>query len=124
MILFCFFSSRRRHTRFSRDWSSDVCSSDLLDSLSGAGRGERGEFAQRCDVGALVQDEQQRRIERLSSFRAAVVGMPDDLLYERCEEWLQSALLVSGSAEVGGMAAAVEEALGAELGAHGRCQNA
>src|SRR5690606_40074493 len=28
-ILF-FFSSRRRHTRFSRDWSSDVCSSDLL----------------------------------------------------------------------------------------------
>src|SRR5690606_9104238 len=25
----CFFSSRRRHTRFSRDWSSDVCSSDL-----------------------------------------------------------------------------------------------
>src|SRR5690606_40153203 len=26
---FVFFSSRRRHTRFSRDWSSDVCSSDL-----------------------------------------------------------------------------------------------
>src|SRR5690606_39720630 len=26
-----FFSSRRRHTIFSRDWSSDVCSSDLLD---------------------------------------------------------------------------------------------
>src|SRR5690606_39551433 len=31
-VMFCsfFFSSRRRHTRFSRDWSSDVCSSDLL----------------------------------------------------------------------------------------------
>src|SRR5690606_40223759 len=27
---------RRRHTRFSRDWSSDVCSSDLLISLAGA----------------------------------------------------------------------------------------
>src|SRR5207302_3258168 len=27
---FFFFSSRRRHTRFSRDWSSDVCSSDLF----------------------------------------------------------------------------------------------
>src|SRR5256884_3253789 len=25
-----FFSSRRRHTRCSRDWSSDVCSSDLV----------------------------------------------------------------------------------------------
>src|SRR5699024_3723823 len=27
---FFFFSSRRRHTRSKRDWSSDVCSSDLL----------------------------------------------------------------------------------------------
>src|SRR5690606_39042326 len=29
-LYFFFFSSRRRHTRFSRDWSSDVCSSDLV----------------------------------------------------------------------------------------------
>src|SRR2546429_4467949 len=29
MLYFFFFSSRRRHTRCSRDWSSDVCSSDL-----------------------------------------------------------------------------------------------
>src|SRR2546429_4506948 len=29
-LLLFFFSSRRRHTRCSRDWSSDVCSSDLL----------------------------------------------------------------------------------------------
>src|SRR3989449_11646216 len=29
MSFFFFFSSRRRHTRCSRDWSSDVCSSDL-----------------------------------------------------------------------------------------------
>src|SRR5690606_39658462 len=29
-----FFSSRRRHTRFSRDWSSDVCSSDLGDPFN------------------------------------------------------------------------------------------
>src|SRR6266498_5202723 len=27
--MFFFFSSRRRHTRCGRDWSSDVCSSDL-----------------------------------------------------------------------------------------------
>src|SRR5690625_7451321 len=27
--VFFFFSSRRRHTRWPRDWSSDVCSSDL-----------------------------------------------------------------------------------------------
>src|SRR5256886_4583290 len=30
ILLFFFFSSRRRHTRFDCDWSSDVCSSDLL----------------------------------------------------------------------------------------------
>src|SRR5690625_7652221 len=33
MLIICFiffFSSRRRHTRWPRDWSSDVCSSDLL----------------------------------------------------------------------------------------------
>src|SRR6266511_5737984 len=29
-----FFSSRRRHTSFSRDWSSDVCSSDLSSAAS------------------------------------------------------------------------------------------
>src|SRR2546430_2794383 len=29
-FFFFFFSSRRRHTRFDCDWSSDVCSSDLL----------------------------------------------------------------------------------------------
>src|SRR6266853_5617923 len=29
-FFFFFFSSRRRHTRFDCDWSSDVCSSDLI----------------------------------------------------------------------------------------------
>src|SRR5690606_41805954 len=37
-LLFFFFSSRRRHTRFSRDWSSDVCSSDLLQNPVGLSR--------------------------------------------------------------------------------------
>src|SRR5690606_39471154 len=39
-----FFSSRRRHTRFSRDWSSDVCSSDL------SACGSTGPAAHRCSV--------------------------------------------------------------------------
>src|SRR5207302_2888531 len=34
-FFFFFFSSRRRHTRFSRDWSSDVCSSDLMAPYKG-----------------------------------------------------------------------------------------
>src|SRR2546428_3741279 len=33
--MFVFFSSRRRHTRSDRDWSSDVCSSDLLKQGTG-----------------------------------------------------------------------------------------
>src|SRR2546430_10625409 len=37
--VFFFFSSRRRHTRFDCDWSSDVCSSDLR--LPAARRGYR-----------------------------------------------------------------------------------
>src|SRR2546430_8968829 len=39
-----FFSSRRRHTRFDCDWSSDVCSSDLSDAYHGILRG----FPARC----------------------------------------------------------------------------
>src|SRR5690242_21003609 len=35
-VFFFFFSSRRRHTRLTCDWSSDVCSSDLAESLDRA----------------------------------------------------------------------------------------
>src|SRR3712207_9090708 len=41
VILF-FFSSRRRHTRYWRDWSSDVCSSDLGELPLRGGRGGAG----------------------------------------------------------------------------------
>src|SRR2546430_6752697 len=34
ICFFFFFSSRRRHTRFDCDWSSDVCSSDLCPQLT------------------------------------------------------------------------------------------
>src|SRR5687768_14923541 len=54
-----FFSSRRRHTRCSRDWSSDVCSSDLF-----------------RDLGLLVVDEEQRfgvaHKERIKQMRKKV----------------------------------------------------
>src|SRR5690625_1718811 len=39
LVIF-FFSSRRRHTRWPRDWSSDVCSSDLI-------RGPRARYGAR-----------------------------------------------------------------------------
>src|SRR5690606_8856848 len=37
-------SSRRRHTRFSRDWSSDVCSSDLISTKSSLANGSSRAF--------------------------------------------------------------------------------
>src|SRR6266508_2361950 len=37
VVFFFFFSSRRRHTRWPRDWSSDVCSSDLGPPICGDG---------------------------------------------------------------------------------------
>src|SRR5439155_18576343 len=38
LFAFFFFSSRRRHTRWPRDWSSDVCSSDLKSFASFEGK--------------------------------------------------------------------------------------
>src|SRR5436309_13708705 len=55
-MFYFFFSSRRRHTRFSRDWSSDVCSSDLnaqaLAGLSSAAPSARQSL--RVRTGRLV----------------------------------------------------------------------
>src|SRR5690606_40541427 len=50
LFCFCFFSSRRRHTRFSRDWSSDVCSSDLPARL-GVGAGGEEERCEEREAG-------------------------------------------------------------------------
>src|SRR2546422_8270994 len=49
VVFLFFFSSRRRHTRCSRDWSSDVCSSDLHDVV---------EFA----VAAVAMSERDRAV--------------------------------------------------------------
>src|SRR5256884_5282138 len=70
-LLVFFFSSRRRHTRCSRDWSSDVCSSDL-DALrdSAAARVTRV-VASGADAGAL---ERARR----AGVPTTVLAHPDD----------------------------------------------
>src|SRR3712207_8038089 len=49
-----FFSSRRRHTRYWRDWSSDVCSSDLLEHHKAQLLGREAEAAQRLVLGDRV----------------------------------------------------------------------
>src|SRR5882762_8999148 len=43
-MFFFFFSSRRRHTRFKCDWSSDVCSSDLTSNIDRHDRGDDSDW--------------------------------------------------------------------------------
>src|SRR2546421_2743514 len=50
---FFFFSSRRRHTRSDRDWSSDVCSSDLITIVDSPG-GKLEAVDTRFDNAALL----------------------------------------------------------------------
>src|SRR5437879_7665604 len=70
---FFFFSSRRRHTRYIGDWSSDVCSSDLmafpgaleLERLAGGRFGERPDDADRLVApGDLQAQDCERPIRR------------------------------------------------------------
>src|SRR2546428_4746433 len=58
-LWFFFFSSRRRHTRSDRDWSSDVCSSDLLLLLQ---------------IGPVPVRDVRVRHERLQALHAARIG--------------------------------------------------
>src|SRR2546427_3586061 len=51
-----FFSSRRRHTRFDCDWSSDVCSSDLISSCELALRKPRSEAELREVLASNLED--------------------------------------------------------------------
>src|SRR5690606_40212285 len=81
--VFFFFSSRRRHTRFSRDWSSDVCSSDLLvEPVAQAGR---------CGLGRLLVRGEQRTgdksVDEVLHDQASVADLAGRLLRrERSEE--------------------------------------
>src|SRR5438067_7079336 len=60
-----FFSSRRRHTRSKRDWSSDVCSSDLR-------RGGPAELQRRVDAGELAPDFGPARLHETAG--AVILG--------------------------------------------------
>src|SRR2546421_7684769 len=66
---FFFFSSRRRHTRSDRDWSSDVCSSDL---------GSIASAAKVLEIATRVTDARSRPAARqaaaISSSTAASLG--------------------------------------------------
>src|SRR5690606_39520395 len=70
LLRYFFFSSRRRHTRFSRDWSSDVCSSDLVVG---------GELGVDLDPGGALPLRLAHRGERILRRRLGSPAMADDL---------------------------------------------
>src|SRR5690606_11548984 len=80
-----FFSSRRRHTRFSRDWSSDVCSSDLVAMLA---------------LNELISKKEITLQEAESLLQKRKSGLPDNL-YSRL---ISTNLDNLRTAEVGNMA--------------------
>src|SRR3712207_8272168 len=86
VIFFFFFSSRRRHTRYWRDWSSDVCSSDLEGDggaplAGGDGEAVAAEGRRRTGLG-LAQSE-ARLVDRILSVpadrKSVVLGKRVDL---------------------------------------------
>src|SRR5436189_2204235 len=71
-FFFFFFSSRRRHTRYIGDWSSDVCSSDLAEPLlwtsqeysRARAREQRTAFMSCFSTSSKVWQSQLKRIAR------------------------------------------------------------
>src|SRR3712207_7528847 len=61
------FSSRRRHTRYWRDWSSDVCSSDLVDDPRDAAQGVDGAL-----VGGQLLQRAEGLLKLLVDLRGAL----------------------------------------------------
>src|SRR2546422_11769571 len=80
LFLFFFFSSRRRHTRCSRDWSSDVCSSDLFTGFESPRPGVVVEYTERGGrAGEARLDIPKVAVERPSALAALVRDGRDGL---------------------------------------------
>src|SRR5690625_7538884 len=63
-MCFFFFSSRRRHTRWPRDWSSDVCSSDL-EEIEARNEGELAEKSEQ-ETNEFLDDRVTTRLEEMA----------------------------------------------------------
>src|SRR5690606_41627428 len=92
LFLTFFFSSRRRHTRFSRDWSSDVCSSDLPavpELVAQLVLVDAEGLPQRRQVVARFERSEERRVGKECRSR----WWPDDLKKSRRTITVQSQVL-------------------------------
>src|SRR6478672_8362412 len=62
LVAHFFFSSRRRHTVSGRDWSSDVCSSDLRQTRETAARGYFGRVPEMSRLLGRLAETEARRV--------------------------------------------------------------
>src|SRR5207247_3348730 len=74
--------SRRRHTRSTRDWSSDVCSSDLLGPLLRLGIGATSEDCLYLNVWTPALDGAPRPVMVWIHGGAFVIGAGSQMLYD------------------------------------------
>src|SRR5256886_561008 len=71
-----FFSSRRRHTRFDCDWSSDVCSSDLLENVTGGNLGAEARMGIVFSEGVMKRRMSLQRFADVTATNAArILGL-------------------------------------------------
>src|SRR3989440_4723743 len=75
LLSFFFFSSRRRHTRSDRDWSSDVCSSDLDQPVPRRGRPKADAHVQ-LDIVAETQVHTRVELVHLLAARQRTAEQP------------------------------------------------
>src|SRR5690606_41083287 len=90
-----FFSSRRRHTSFSRDWSSDVCSSDLaiarqrkslqrLQPVTNAGRRITIDYF--ADICRIVHRNPKKKVSKINEETIFIFGFKKIYLYIKTEK--------------------------------------
>src|SRR5690349_24076094 len=96
VFFFFFFSSRRRHTRSLRDWSSDVCSSDLVVAcslqLGASGRRVRRKIDRALRRRQARRDDARRSPQRVATDGAAAADRSEERrVGKECRSrWAQS----------------------------------
>src|SRR5690606_39775920 len=97
-------SSRRRHTRFSRDWSSDVCSSDLLDAAEVLVAVALVDLALAAELGFL---RQHRHAEALGA--AVAAAFADQRIHHNALLRIDQLAALAAAALLGGASLVVDQ---------------